>query len=121
MRMYLCLPYLQYRVQVSVVAPEIDDAAGDYRRGEDRAYALDARDADNHVVIEIRSEGRLVVRASIGLGEGRQPLPGGVCLELPGAGLRRKVNGGEFPVMGADIKRIAGDGRRGKEWKMKLE
>src|ERR1700722_44504 len=41
------------RVQIAVIASEINHPAGDHRRRKNRAYALYFGDAGEHVVIEI--------------------------------------------------------------------
>ena len=96
-------------VQIAVIAPEINHAAGDHWRRKNRAYALYFGDAGEHVVIEIGNVHCLVVRASIRFGEGCQPLPGGIRLKNPGARLGRKINGGQLAVMGTDVNLITGD------------
>jgi hypothetical protein len=112
---------LPQRVQIAVVAAEVNHAAGDRRRRKDRSYALHSGNASDEVVIETGAEDSFIVGTPIRLGKGRELLPGGVGLELPGACLSFEVDRGEPAVMRANVERVAGDGGRGKERKVKLE
>jgi hypothetical protein len=58
------------RVQITVIASEINHSSSDHGRRKDRAYALYFCDPGEHVVIEIGNIDRLVVRTSIGFCEG---------------------------------------------------
>jgi hypothetical protein len=58
------------RVQVTVIASEINHAAGNHGRRKDRAHALYFGDAGEHVIIEIGNIDCLVVRTSIGFAKG---------------------------------------------------
>ena len=93
-------------VEIAVGGSYVDDAAGDYRRGQDRSYGVEFTDANEQVVVEVGGENGFIVRIAVGLRKGGKVPARCFRLKDPDRLSGNEVNGDEFAVLSGDIKRV---------------
>src|SRR5271168_5004770 len=98
-------------VQIAIGGSDVNNAAGDYRRGKNCSDGMHLADAHDHIVIKIRREDRFVVGSTVLLCEHRQILARGLRLEGPESFSRAEIDRGEYAILSRKIEHVASNRR----------